>query len=198
MARHAALGDLSPTELQGQFDISSSLLAHHLNLLEGAGIVARSRSEADRRRSYVRLIPGSLDQLGPASARSAHRVVFVCTANSARSQFAAALWERASAIPAISAGTRPAPRVDPEALAAAARHLLPMRGTAPQSLSAVAAPDDFYVTVCDLAHEELGAQFGLHWSVADPVRVGGSEAFDAAFEEIARRVDELAPRLTAA
>jgi hypothetical protein len=31
--------------------------------------------------------------------------------------------------------------------------------------------------------------------VPDPVRVGTDAAFDAAFEDIARRIDDLAPRL---
>lgn len=211
-ARHAALsdparlrivdlltlGDLSPTELQARLGVSSSLLAHHLNLLEHEGIVSRARSEADRRRSYVRMIPGSLEHLGAASAGAAHRIVFVCTANSARSQIAAALWSRVSSIPATSAGTHPAAHIDPGALAAADRHGLILRARKPQSLSSVADADDFYVTVCDVAHEELGAVPGLHWSVPDPVRDGSEQAFDAAFENIARRIDELAPRLTAA
>jgi ArsR family transcriptional regulator, arsenate/arsenite/antimonite-responsive transcriptional repressor / arsenate reductase (thioredoxin) len=34
-------------------------------------------------------------------------VVFVCTANSARSQLAAALWNRVQLVPALSAGTIP-------------------------------------------------------------------------------------------
>ncbi len=211
-ARHAALadtarlrivdlltlGDLSPTDLQAQLGMSSSLLAHHLNLLEHEGVVARTRSEADRRRSYVRMIPGSLDHLGAASAGAAHRIVFVCTANSARSQIAAALWGHASSIPAVSAGTHPAERVDPGAVAAAERHGVKLRGRKPQLLSSVAEADDFYVTVCDVAHEEIGSVPGLHWSVPDPVRDGSDQAFDAAFENIARRIGELAPRLTAA
>jgi protein-tyrosine-phosphatase len=51
--------------------------------------------------------------------RTAQRVVFVCTANSARSHLAAALWRRASAVPAVSAGTRPADRIAPGAIDAA-------------------------------------------------------------------------------
>jgi protein-tyrosine-phosphatase len=54
---------------------------------------------------------------------------------------------------------------------------------------------DLIVTVCDNAHEELGGAADLHWSVPDPVPAGDAEAFDAAFDEIARRVGDLAPRL---
>jgi ArsR family transcriptional regulator, arsenate/arsenite/antimonite-responsive transcriptional repressor / arsenate reductase (thioredoxin) len=49
--------------------------------------------------------------------------------------------------------------------------------------------------VCDLAHEELGDRADLHWSVPDPARTGTPAAFDAAYEELTRRVSDLAPRL---
>jgi len=51
---------------------------------------------------------GALDALAGPPGRAARRVLFVCTANSARSHLAAALWRQASGIPTGSAGTRPA------------------------------------------------------------------------------------------
>ena len=212
VARHAALadpgrlrivdlltfGDQSPTELQARVGLSSSLLAHHLNVLENEGIVRRSKSEADGRRSYVRLIAGALDGLNPEPVSAARRVLFVCSANSARSQLAAALWRARSTVPAASAGTHPAPHIDPGALAAAKRHGLSLHRGLPQLLSEVLDPADYVITVCDTAQEELGVLPTVHWSVPDPVRAGTAAAFDAAYEEIARRVDHLAPRLTAA
>lgn len=56
---------------------------------------------------------------------------------------------------------------------------------------------DFVVTVCDNAHEELGVNAHLHWSIPDPVRVGTDDAFDTAYDELERRITELAPRLAA-
>jgi hypothetical protein len=53
------------------------------------------------------------------------------------------------------------------------------------------------VTVCDLAHEELGARAAVHWSVPDPVPAGDPGSFDAALTELDRRVTRLAPRLAA-
>jgi hypothetical protein len=97
-----------------------------LHVLEQAGIVTRRRSEGDRRRAYLRLVPGALDGPAGQAARAARRVPFVCTANSARSHLAAALWRRASTVPAASAGTRPAGMIDPGAIAAARRHQLPL------------------------------------------------------------------------
>ena len=52
-------------------------------------------------------------------------------------------------------------------------------------------------TVCDNAHEELGVTGHLHWSIPDPVRIGTDDAFDTAYDELERRIAELAPRLAA-
>ena len=76
-------GDASPSELAAMLAMPSNLLAHHLHVLEQAGIITRRRSEGDRRRTYLQLIPGALDSLAPPPARAALRVLFVCTANSA-------------------------------------------------------------------------------------------------------------------
>jgi ArsR family transcriptional regulator, arsenate/arsenite/antimonite-responsive transcriptional repressor / arsenate reductase (thioredoxin) len=53
------------------------------------------------------------------------------------------------------------------------------------------------ITVCDRAHEELGGLAALHWSVPDPVPAGDAASFDAALDELSRRVGQLAPRLAA-
>jgi len=190
-----SLGDLSPSELQQALDLSSNLLAHHLKVLEGAGLIERHRSEGDGRRTYIHLVPGALSGLVPGATATARRVVFVCSANSARSQLAAALWRLASDIPTASAGTHPADRVAPGALAAAERHGIPMLSTTPQALAEVLADGDFVITVCDNAHEELQSRPALHWSVPDPVRAGSDAAFEDAVADLTRRVGDLAPRL---
>ena len=211
VAKHAALadagrlrivdllttGDFSPTELQAELGMPSNLLSHHLRTLEGAGLITRRRSEGDRRRSYLRLADGALDGLVPGIEHDARRVVFVCTANSARSQLAAALWSRASALPSASAGTHPAERIAPGAAAVARRHGLSLDAS-PRRLEEVLGDGDFIVTVCDNAHEELIGLGRVHWSVPDPVRVGTSDAFELAYTDLSRRVADLAPRVLAA
>ncbi|MGQ0842096.1 arsenate reductase/protein-tyrosine-phosphatase family protein [Actinokineospora sp.] len=187
------LGDSSPGEIGRALGLPSNLLAHHVKLLEQAGLVDRSRSEGDRRRSYLRLRTRALADLVPARVRGAPRVVFVCTHNSARSQLAAALWMRRSAVPTASAGTEPAGRVHPLAAAAARGHGLSLSHTA--HVDDVLLPDDLVVAVCDNAHERLGSRATdrLHWSVPDPARVGTRAAFDHALRDLADRVDRLAP-----
>lgn len=190
------IADASPSELQTALSMSSSLIAHHLGVLEAAGIVRRVRSEGDRRRSYLQLIPESLDLLVPSPARRAERVVFVCSQNSARSQLAVAVWNRHSSLPAASAGTHPAAEIHRLAVAAAARRKLPMRPHTPRHLEDVVRPSDVIIAVCDNAHEELPADSRrLHWSIPDPVRIGRVKAFYRVLDELTVRIDHLAPIL---
>ncbi|GEL96102.1 putative regulatory protein, ArsR family [Cellulomonas composti] len=187
-------GDASPSELAAELGMPSNLLAHHVNVLVEHGLVERTPSEGDRRRTYLRLLPTELGPFTTALPRPL-RVLFVCTANSARSHLAVALWRAASTIPAVSAGTHPAPGIDPGAIAAAVRHGLDLRGHEPRRLEAVRRDGDLVITVCDRAHEEVGLVADVHWSIPDPVRVGHDDAFDRAVTELGRRVADLAPRL---
>ncbi|HEY1699421.1 MAG TPA: helix-turn-helix domain-containing protein [Trebonia sp.] len=191
-----AAGDASPSELAALLAMPSNLLAHHLRVLEDAGLISRRRSDGDRRRTYLQLVPGALDTLLAPPARTAGRVLFVCTANSARSHLAAALWRRASNVPAASAGTHPAAAIDPGALAAAGRRHLPLPRVRPRHVGDVRRDGDLVVTVCDQAREELGRDVAVHWSVPDPAGTGEPASFDTAIEELDGRVRRLAPRLT--
>ncbi|MGI6877540.1 helix-turn-helix domain-containing protein [Microbacterium sp. gxy059] len=210
-ARHAALADparlrivdlltvadRSPSELQIELGMTSNLLAHHLGVLERAGLIARTRSEGDRRRSYLHFRPSGLDGFPLTPILSAQRIVFVCTGNSARSPLAAALWEQGSSIPATSAGTHPAAATSPKAVAVAARRGLRFDPPVPRDIDGAIGKDDLVITVCDRAHEELHRPEALHWSISNPGRVGTDAAYDAAFDEIARRIDVLRPQLSA-
>jgi len=187
-------GDAAPSELAETLEMPSNLLAHHLKVLREVGLVSSRRSQGDGRRQYVRLVEHTLT-LAAGSVPSPSRVVFVCTANSARSHLAAALWRQASRVPSMSAGTHPAERIDPGAIKVAGRRRLPLPRLRPRDLTDVIEEGDLVITVCDLAHEELGVPHALHWSVPDPVREGTDAAFDAAYDEIQARVRALTPRL---
>ncbi len=205
--RHAALGDerrlrivdrLALTDatfadLQGAMKIPGNLLAHHLQVLETAGLIQRHVSEGDRRRRYISLdldnLPGTVD----VGVSSFSNVAFVCTHNSARSQFAAALWRRETGSEAWSAGSDPFPAVHPTAVRVAREFDLDISDRIPGGYDTM--PDvDLIVSVCDRANEAgpPEAPERLHWSIPDPVEVGGVKAFRAAFGDIARRIDRLA------
>ncbi|WP_030437255.1 helix-turn-helix domain-containing protein [Actinoplanes subtropicus] len=193
------VGDASPGEIGADLGMPTNLVAHHVKVLEEAGLIVRTRSEGDRRRTYLRLEPRALAALTPPRLAGAERVVFVCTHNSARSQLAAALWRDRVGGPVASAGTNPAARVHPRAVRVAHRHGLPLDPAGTAHVSAVVHDGDLVIAVCDTAHEELtaAARPRLHWSVRDPVRVGTDEAFETAYADLAGRIDRLAPVLEA-
>jgi protein-tyrosine-phosphatase len=133
-----------------------------------------------------------LDQLTTRRKLATGPALFVCTANSARSQLAAALWTQIVGEPATSAGTHPADRVHPGAVAAARRAGLDLSHSAPRRLDP-RSMTGLVVTVCDRAHEELAAGGrSVHWSIPDPVAVGTRAAFDATVTELRARIERVA------
>ena len=193
------LGDASPSEIGHELGMPTNLVAHHVKVLQDAGLIVRTRSEGDRRRTYLRLQPDVLASLTPPPLESAERVVFVCTHNSARSQLAAALWRDRIGGPVASAGTQPAARVHPRAVKVARRHGLALDAAGTANVSDVVHDGDLVIAVCDNAHEDLSTPVRprLHWSVPDPVRVDTDDAFEAAYTDLAGRIDRLAPVVNA-
>ena len=195
---YLSLTDASASEVGATLGIPSNLLAHHVRVLDDVGLVTRRPSEGDGRRNYLTLCrpeQGAGLDGRPSVCPSPQRVVFVCTANTARSHLAAALWRRASPIAASSAGTHPGTRINPGTVRAARRHGLDIPQIGPTLLDGTVNDADFVITVCDRAHEELASRPHAHWSIADPVPDGSSAAFDTAHAELAERVQHLAPRL---
>ena len=205
---HAALGDSHRLAIVDRLRLSDhtfqdlaeaaglpgNLAAHHLDVLEASGLIERRVSEGDRRRRYISLRQDRLEGLVGPPPVAPKMVLFVCTHNSARSQFAAARWRQVTGLAAESAGTAPADRVHPGAVRAAAKFDLDLSGDRPKGFDAVARNPDLIVSVCDRARES-GHPFSspsLHWSVPDPIRAGTSAAFRNAFAEIVERVDHLA------
>jgi arsenate reductase len=127
--------------------------------------------------------------------------LFVCTGNSARSQIAASLMNAGGRgrFVAESAGSRPAPAVNPIAVAILEDYRVPFAGRAPRSLDGLDAETwDFVITVCDRARESCpifpGQPVVAHWGMADPAEVTGDdatrrEAFRRAFLHLKARID---------
>lgn len=190
LLRHS---DLSPSDIVRRLDLETNLIAHHLRVLEEAGLVRRVTSSGDGRRRYVCLIDEALSTLlVETTPLRARRVLFVCTRNSARSQLASAVWNSRDIGRAESAGTRPAERVHPGAVAAAARAGLDLDDVVPRHVSEVRGRPDIVITVCDEAREDLEHDIHwLHWSIPDPVRTGRATHFDGVVREVNRRIDRL-------
>ncbi|WP_040492862.1 arsenate reductase/protein-tyrosine-phosphatase family protein [Ilumatobacter nonamiensis] len=183
-----SLSDRAPSELAARLGLAGNLLAHHLDVLEQVGLIVRFESSGDRRRRYVRLDRQPLHALGLPIASAPSSVLFVCTHNSARSQLASALWKERIGTPASSAGTHPADRVHPDAVAAGARLGLDLSHAAP-SLIAGPLHTVQVVTVCDRAYEELDPDPSWwHWSLPDPVEADDPRAFDAVLADLDSRI----------
>ena len=188
------LGDRTFQELAAAAAAPGNLVAHHLEVLEQAGLIERRVSEGDRRRRYISLKPESLSGLLAARSLLARSVLFVCTNNSARSQYAAASWRRKTGRDAESAGTHPAESVDPRAIRVAMERGLDLAKCQPKGLESLSSSFDLVVSVCDRAREFRSplSVTSLHWSVPDPLKGGTLKAFRAAFADIDRRIDRLA------
>ncbi|TCO51350.1 protein-tyrosine-phosphatase [Kribbella antiqua] len=193
------VGDAAPGELSALLEMPTNLVAHHLKVLQDAGLVVRGRSEGDQRRTYVHLVPETLAMAASPSLSEVPRVVFLCTHNSARSQLAAAIWAQRSRVPVASAGTRPAERAHPRAVKVARRRGLDPAKWRTALVSDVVKPDDLVIAVCDIAYEQLPSEARprVHWSVPDPAATDTDAAFEAAYDELAGRIDRLAPLVSA-
>jgi protein-tyrosine-phosphatase len=193
---HLLVSDATVSELQSLTDLESNALAHHLTVLEDVGLIERLQSEGDRRLRYVRLRPEPLGGLVSSMPLRLGSVVFVCTHNSARSQFAAAQWQSVTGIPAMSAGSDPAASVNPMAVEIAGEFGLDLSDQVTRGYDAIPEQPDLVVSVCDRAREHgvPDAGMSLHWSTPDPVAVGSRSAFRTAFTDLANRIDRIETR----
>ncbi len=186
-----ANADRASGELAEALGLPTNLVAHHLRVLEEAGLVLRRRSEGDGRRTYVTRTHACNRLLGAGRLPRPHRVAFLCSQNSARSQLAESYWRTVSDIPVVSGGTHPAGRVHPRAVAVGRRHGLDLTTARPRLAADVLSGDELVIAVCDRAYEDLDSR-PLHWSIPDPALTQSADAFEGAFDDITGRIDQLA------
>ena len=136
-----------------------------------------------------------------------YNILFLCTANSARSILAEALANHVGhgRLQAFSAGSQPSGQVQPMALEVLQRVGIPTDGLRSKSwdeFGAAGAPQmDIVITVCGNAAGETcpvwpGHPVTAHWGVDDPAAVAGSEdqrrdAFVDAMKVLRHRIDLL-------
>lgn len=134
-------------------------------------------------------------------------VLFVCTANSARSVLGEALLRHLGqgGFETYSAGSTPRGSVNPDALECLRRKGLPAEGFRSKSWEEFSGPDapemDLIVTVCDSAAGEAcpiwpGHPLVVHWGIPDPASVEGDDgaraaAFDLAYRRLERRINDM-------
>jgi protein-tyrosine-phosphatase/DNA-binding transcriptional ArsR family regulator len=198
-------------EIARTLDLPPSTLSFHLAALERAGLLHATRR--GRQVAYAMRIGGLRDLLGfltetccggrpelcgdlarllpdPDQERRmtpAFNVLFLCTANSARSIMAEAILERAGAgrFHAVSAGSAPAGRPLPEViekLAALGHDVSRLRSKSWDEFTGADAPRmDFVIALCDTLHGQVCPEFGPRavtgaWPLPDPAKFAGSPA----------------------
>jgi len=133
-----------------------------------------------------------------------YNVLFLCTGNSARSILAESLLNNLGKgrFRAFSAGSHPAGRVNPFALALLEKNHFPtgeLRSKPWDEFAQADAPRlDFVITVCDKAAGEVcpvwpGQPMSAHWGIPDPSAAEGGDdhkrhAFVDAMNQMQRRV----------
>ncbi|MDG9857389.1 arsenate reductase ArsC [Pseudomonas nitroreducens] len=122
------------------------------------------------------------------------RVLFVCTANAARSQLAEALLRHTNSeqFEAFSAGTQPQ-GVDPRTCAALEHLSIDTSALRSKSLDEFEGQNfDYVITLCDKAAQECqtlpGSGEQLAWNFEDPVTSERPDAFRHALHEIHERI----------
>lgn len=137
------------------------------------------------------------------TASAPFRVLILCTGNSARSQIAEALLAQKGAgrFEVVSAGSRPASRVNPFAVDVLREAGITWEGRVPKGLEGLDTQRwDFVITVCDRAKEACpifpGTPVLAHWGMPDPAEVEGTEdakrrAFRDTMVTLGRRIDLL-------
>lgn len=132
-------------------------------------------------------------------------VLFLCRANSARSQIAEILLNQMGGgrFKAYSAGSHPAETIHPMTLEVLKGMDCRLDTLRPKDWKTFGEPDapvmDFVFTVCDDTAGEIcptwpGQPMSAHWGVADPALVQGNEAiqmtaFGDALRQIRRRLE---------
>lgn len=122
------------------------------------------------------------------------RVLFVCTANSARSQMAEALLRHyaGDSFKVFSAGTEPS-EVDPRTIKALHDFGLNTQGLVSKSIDSIEDQHfDFVISLCDKAHRECrhwpGSGVVMAWDFPDPKTSHDPKAFALTLQELGERI----------
>jgi arsenate reductase (thioredoxin) len=119
---------------------------------------------------------------GKGGGEDVNRILILCTGNSCRSQMAEYVLRLIDpGLEVHSAGTDPAPRVHPRAVAVMREIGVDMTGALPKRVDRfLGEPFDFVITVCDNAREQCPVFTGnvrtrVHLGFDDPAAASGTE-----------------------
>jgi ArsR family transcriptional regulator, arsenate/arsenite/antimonite-responsive transcriptional repressor / arsenate reductase (thioredoxin) len=215
IVRLLARSDLRAGEIVELMQLPQNAISYHLKQLRAVGLLRDRRSSADARDIYysldlerlqalyhragevLQVLPAAPGHDGANVPDVAHplRILYLCTHNSARSQFAEALTRQAGGqrVMACSAGDTPT-AIHPMTSTLLTEWQIDPAGQESKSLDHFAGQSfDYVITVCDRVREHCptfpASATQVHWSIPDPTTVEGEEDRWAAFRAVRHEVD---------
>lgn len=196
--------DMTAQELADVMELQASAASYQLRILADAGLVRMHRSDADSRETYyhcdrsvIRAYAEMLGQLvlgGSGRWQTGSRVLFVCRANSARSQMAEA-WMRAYVMPDVivqSAGLEVS-RIHPHAITVMHEAGVALTHQYAKTIHEIDITPDVVISVCDYARKAIAQRWPhatyVHWSIPDPAKHGTTREFRVVRDIIKERVE---------
>ncbi len=211
-----AWSDYRLADLQEQTGLSADILQEYLAVLREQGVLSERQSDARPDEMFYRLhleamrdafaavgaaihpVVGGVEDVDAAGlAKRKPRVLFLCTANSARSQMAEGLMRHFSKgnVEVFSAGARPA-QVHPLAIKTMADAGIDISQQYSKHVDDLADQQfDYVITVCDHQREACpvfpGDPDRIHWSLPDPASAEQDDERERAFKSTANHLRNL-------
>ena len=183
--------DFSPSELAELRLKAKNTITHHLEMLNGVGLVDSRRSSGDGRQRYVSLTERGGQLFPPNDVIESP--TFVCWNGAERSQLAATIWHRLAGQSRRAYGIQPIGNVHPGIAFAAKKAGVSFRAFRPVAIQTEQL-GSAVIVVCDRAWEHWArrgrptAQRFVHWSIPNPrTGEGGRDSFRSVVEEISKR-----------
>jgi protein-tyrosine-phosphatase/predicted transcriptional regulator len=196
--------DMTAQELADVMQLQASATSYQLRILANAGLVRMHRSDADSRETYYQCdrsvirayteMLGQLVRVDSGRWQAGRRVLFVCRANSARSQMAEA-WVRACALPdmVVQSAGFDVSHIHPHTITVMHEVGVPLTHQHAKTIDAVDIKPDLVISVCDYARKAIAQRWPhamyVHWSIPDPAKHGTTREFRVVRELIRERVE---------
>jgi protein-tyrosine-phosphatase len=204
--------DVTANDIAQMMGLPASAASYHIKQMVLAGVLRGTRSDDDARvvyyrriaapiRSYLHRLQGLFGDGRPRQALGSADalVLYICRANSARSQMAAA-WSRVllpATVHTLSAGVDVRP-IHPLTIAVMHEVGINLATAQPTALARVAVHPTAVVSVCDstrsVSEERFVQSERYHWSTPDPATRNDVQEFRRVRDDLRVRVEEFADR----
>jgi ArsR family transcriptional regulator len=204
--------DVTAHDIAQLMGLPASAASYHIKQMVYAGVLIGTRSDDDARvvfyrrlaapiRAYLKRLQvlfGDAQQCA-VRERADALVLYICRANSARSQMAAA-WSRAllpATVHTLSAGVDVRP-IHPLTITVMQEVGINLATAHPTALASIAVMPTAVVSVCDSTRSVSEGRFAqserFHWSTPDPATRNDVQEFRRVRDDLRMRVEDFAQR----